>query len=144
MSVAGNNLGIKPPVVSTVLPLGATMGMDGTAMYMALLSMFAVQAFGIDLQPSDYALLLVSITFVAMGVAPIPSSSLFLLIAILSGIGISPEQTALLVGFILPIDRPLDMIRTIPNVTTDLAVATVVARLEGEIDLDIYHARPVE
>ncbi|MDT9599717.1 dicarboxylate/amino acid:cation symporter [Sphingosinicella rhizophila] len=141
MAAAEDRLGIKPPVVATVMPLGSTMSMDGTAMYMALLSMFAAQSFGIVLQPSDYLLLLLSITIVAMGTPPIPSSSLFLLVAILSGVGIGPEQTALLVGFILPIDRPLDMIRTIPNVTSDLAAATVVAKWEGEIDLDIYHAR---
>lgn len=144
MSVAEHNLGIKPPVTSTVLPLGATMCMDGSAMYMGLLCMFAVQSFGIALSPSDYALLFFSIVSVTMGVAPIPSAALFLLVAVLSGVGISPEQTALLVGFILPIDRPLDMIRTIPNVSSDLAAATAVARWENEIDLDTYHAAPVE
>src|SRR3546814_10866616 len=98
MSVAGKNLGIKPPIVSTVLPLGATMSMDGTAMYMAILSMFAVQAFGVVLTPADYLLLGITTVTVAMGTAPIPSSSLFLLTAVLTGVGISPEQAALLVG----------------------------------------------
>jgi Na+/H+-dicarboxylate symporter len=56
----------------------------------------------------------------------------------LSAIGVTPEQTALIVGFILPFDRPLDMIRTVPNVTCDLAIATVVARSEGEIDVAEY------
>lgn len=144
MSVAEKNLGIKPPIVSTVLPLGATMSMDGTAMYMAILSMFAVQAFGVVLTPADYVLLGITTVTVAMGTAPIPSSSLFLLTAVLTGVGISPEQAALLVGFILPFDRPLDMIRTIPNVTSDLSVATVVARWENEIDVDLYKAAPVE
>jgi len=144
MSVAEKNLGIKQPVFSTVLPLGATMSMDGTAMYMALLSMFAVQTFGVALAPSDYLLLGITTVTVAMGTAPIPSSSLFLLVAVLSGVGISPEQTALLVGFILPFDRPLDMIRTIPNVTSDMSVATTVARWENEIDVDVYLAPPAE
>src|SRR3546814_14787970 len=73
MSVAEKNLGIKPPIVSTVLPLGATMSMDGTAMYMAILSMFAVQAFGVVLTPADYLLLGITTVTVAMGTAPIPS-----------------------------------------------------------------------
>ncbi|WP_334657010.1 dicarboxylate/amino acid:cation symporter [Sphingomonas panaciterrae] len=137
MSVAEKNLGIGTPVASTVLPLGATIGMDGSAMYIAFLSMFAVQAFGVPIGPADYLVLLVSIVAIAMGTAPIPSASLFLLAAVLTGVGISAEQTALLVGFILPFDRPLDMIRTIPNVTSDLAVAAMVARSEGEIDLAI-------
>ncbi len=144
MSAAEHNLGIKQPVVSTVLPLGATMSMDGTAMYMGLLSMFAAQSFGVSLDAGEYAILFFSIVATSMGVAPIPSAALFLLVAVLSGVGISPEQTALLVGFILPIDRPLDMIRTIPNVTSDLSIATTVARWENEIDTDIYRAEPVE
>lgn len=142
MTVAERNLGIRAPVASTALPLGATIGMDGSAMYVALLSMFAVQAFGVPIGPSDYLVLLVTTVAIAMGTAPIPSASLFLLAAVLAGVGIAPEQTALLVGFILPFDRPLDMIRTIPNVTSDLAVATAVARWEGEIDLETFNAPP--
>jgi Na+/H+-dicarboxylate symporter len=118
--------------------------MDGSAMYIALLSIFAVQAFGIAIGPSEYLVLLVSIVAIAMGTAPIPSASLFLLAAVLTGVGITPEQTALLVGFILPFDRPLDMIRTIPNVTSDLAVAAVVGRSEGEIDLEVFNGRGPE
>ncbi len=141
MAVAQRNLGIRSPVAATVLPLGVTIGMDGAAMYIAMLSMFAVQAFGVEIGATEYLVLLVTIVAVAMGTAPIPSASLFLLAAVLSGIGVGPEHAALLVGFILPFDRPLDMIRTIPNVTSDLAVATTVARWEGEIDLDVYERR---
>jgi len=70
----------------------------------------------------------------------VPSGSLFVLAAVLAAIGIGPEQTAILVGFVLPFDRVLDMTRTIPNVTTDLACATAIARWEGEIDLDTYRS----
>ena len=72
--------------------------------------------------------------------APVPSGSLFILAAVLGSIGIGPEQTALIVGFILPFDRVLDMIRTVPNVTSDLAIATVVGRWEKEIDVEVYKA----
>ena len=138
IKVAEENLGIKPAVSSTVLPLGATIGMDGTAMYVAMLTMFSAQAFGVDLSLADYGLVAITTTLVAMGVAPVPSGSLFVLAAVLNVIGVTPEQTALIVGFILPFDRPLDMIRTVPNVTCDLSIATAIARWEGEIDVDEY------
>jgi Na+/H+-dicarboxylate symporter len=136
--VAEENLGIKPTISSTVLPLGATIGMDGTAMYIALLTMFSAQAFGVDLTPMQYVIIAGMTTIVAMGVAPVPSGSLFVFAAVLGAIGIPVEQAALIVGLILPFDRPLDMMRTVPNVTCDLAVATVVARSEGEIDVAEY------
>ena len=110
-------------------------------MYVAMLALFAAQAFGVDLSAADYLIIAATTTIVAMGVAPVPSGSLFVLAAVLAAIGVTPEQTALVVGFILPFDRILDMIRTVPNVTADLAVATAVGRWEKEIDVDLYHAR---
>lgn len=136
--VAERNLGVSPPVASTVLPIGATIGMDGAAMYVAMLTLFAAQAFGVDLALADYLVIAATTTIVAMGVAPVPSGSLFVLAAVLAAIGITPEQTAIVVGFILPFDRILDMIRTIPNVTSDLSIATAVARWEGEMDVEEY------
>lgn len=138
--VAQNNLGISKPVASTVLPLGATIGMDGAAMYVAMLTLFAAQAFGVPLDWADYLVIAATTTIVAMGVAPVPSGSLFVLAAVLHAIGITPEQTALVVGFILPFDRILDMTRTVPNVTSDLAIATAVARWEGEMDVNVYNS----
>ena len=144
LSAAEHNLGIKPPVASSVLPLGATINMDGTALYVALITLFAAQVFGIDLQLVDYLIIGVVTTLVSVGTASVPSASLFLLAAVLEVIGMTPEQTALIVGFILPFDRILDMMRTVVNITGDLAVATTVARWEDEIDEEVYLARPVE
>lgn len=141
MQVASDRMGIGKPVVSTVLPLGASMSMDGTAMYMAILCLFGIQAFGVALEPAQLLLMAVVTMTVALGTAPIPGSSLFLIAGILASIGIPPEQAALIVAFVLPFDRPLDMIRTVPNVTSDLAVATVVARKEGELDLARFEGR---
>ncbi|MCF8504973.1 MAG: dicarboxylate/amino acid:cation symporter [Caulobacter sp.] len=138
MRVAEENLGIKPAVVSTALPLGTTVSMDGTALYIGLLAMFAAQAFGVQLSLEQYLLIGVTTVMVAVGTAPVPSASLFMLAGVLTTFGITPEQTAILVGFILPFDRILDMIRTVPNNTSDLAVATVVARWENEIDVEVY------
>lgn len=135
MQVARDRMGIGKPVVSTVLPLGASMSMDGTAMYMAILCLFGLQAFGLALEPAQLLLMAVVTMTVALGTAPIPGSSLFLIAGILASIGVPPEQAALIVAFVLPFDRPLDMIRTVPNVTSDLAVATVVASKESELDL---------
>lgn len=144
MRVAQRNLGVSPTVASTTLPIGVTLSMDGTALYVALLAMFSAQVFGIDLSAADYLMVILTTTLVAIGTAPVPSASLFILAAVLSVIGISAEQTALIVGFILPFDRPLDMMRTVPNCTSDLSVAVVVARSEHELDEASYLARPVE
>ena len=139
MSVAESNLGIKPVVASTVLPLGATINMDGTALYVGIVSVFAAQAFGIELSLTDYLLVAASTTMVSVGTAAVPGASIFLMAAVMGTIGLSPEQIAIVVGFILPFDRPLDMMRTSVNVTGDLAVATAVARWENEFDEDIFY-----
>jgi Na+/H+-dicarboxylate symporter len=147
MQVAGTRMGIGKPVVSTVLPLGSTMSMDGTAMYMAILCLFGLQAFGVSLGPVQLLLMALVTVTVALGTAPIPGSSLFLIAGILASVGIPPEQAALIVAFVLPFDRPLDMIRTVPNVTSDLAVAMVVARHEGELDVAVFNGtagKPVQ
>src|SRR3546814_19389310 len=107
--------------------------MDGAAMYVAMLTLFAAQAFGLDLRLADYFVIAGTTTIVAMGVAPVPSGSLFVLAAVLHAIGITLEQTAIVVGFILPFDRVLDMIRTIPKVSCDLSIATATARWTKEM-----------
>ncbi|WP_404334819.1 dicarboxylate/amino acid:cation symporter [Sphingomonas sp. MMS12-HWE2-04] len=140
MRVAEQNLGVARPVFSTVLPLGASIGKDGTAMYVGLLSMFALQAFGVPLTPQVYATVLFTGALAAFGTAPVPSASLFMLAAVLSAVGVAPEQTALVVGFVLPFDRLLDMTRTVPSASANLAVATTVARWEGELDEAVYRA----
>ncbi|MCR5877724.1 dicarboxylate/amino acid:cation symporter [Phenylobacterium sp. J367] len=144
MRVAEENLGVSHAVASTALPIGTTVSMDGTALYIGILSMFAIQAFGLEVTPVQLLLAGLTTVLVAVGSAPVPSASLFMLAAVLSTLGVSPEQTALVVGFVLPFDRLLDMTRTVPNNTGDLAVAVTVARWEGELDETAYRARPVE
>jgi len=140
MRVAQDNLGLARPVYSTVLPLGASIGKDGTAMYVGLLGMFALQAFGVPLTPETYGLVLLTGALAAFGTAPVPSASLFMLAAVLSAVGVSPEQTALVVGFVLPFDRLLDMTRTVPSASANLTVATLVARSQGELDEAVYRS----
>ncbi|GJM12919.1 MAG: dicarboxylate:amino acid:cation symporter DAACS family protein [Pseudohongiella sp.] len=143
MSVAEENLGIRPIIASTVLPLGATINMDGTALYVGIVSVFAAQAFGIDLTLSDYVLIAGSTTLVSIGTAAVPGASLFLIAAVTQTIGLSPEQTAIVIGFILPFDRPLDMLRTSVNIGGDLSVSTAVANWENEFDREIFD-RPIK
>ena len=140
MRVAEKNLGVGRPVYSTVLPLGASIGKDGTAMYVGLLSMFSLQALGVPLTPLVYALVLLTGALAAFGTAPVPSASLFMLAAVLSAVGVPAEQTALVVGFVLPFDRLLDMTRTVPSASANLTVTTTVARWEGELDDDVFDA----
>jgi Na+/H+-dicarboxylate symporter len=134
MRVAERNLGIGRPIYSTVLPLGASIGKDGTAMYVGLLSIFSLQALGVELTPVVYGLVLLTGALAAFGTAPVPSASLFMLAAVLSSVGVAAEQTALVVGFVLPFDRLLDMTRTVPSASANLTVATTIARWEGELD----------
>ena len=142
MTVANHNLGITRPVYSTVLPLGAGIGKDGTAMYVGLLSVFSLQTFHMPLEASTYGLVLLTGALAAFGTAPVPSASLFMLAAVLSAVGVAPEQTALIVGFVLPFDRLLDMTRTVPSASANLVVCTTVARWEGELDEAAYRAPP--
>ena len=135
---ASENLGVKRSIAGSVLPLGATINMDGTALYLGILALFTAQAFGYDLTLANYFLIAFTAAIVSIGAAGIPSASLFLLAIVLDTFGVSAEQVAIIVGFILPVDRIMDMARTALNVTGDATVATAVAKWEGELDEDCY------
>jgi Na+/H+-dicarboxylate symporter len=143
LSVAEENLGIKPVVASTVLPLGSTINMDGTALYVGIVSVFAAQAFGIELSFADYVVMAGATTLVSVGTAAVPGASIFLMAAVMGTIDMTPEQIAIVIGFIIPFDRPLDMLRTVVNIGGDLSVATAVANWEDEFDKEIFD-RPVK
>lgn len=134
------NLGVKRSVSGSVLPLGATINMDGTALYLGILALFTAQAFGYELTAMNYLLIALTAAIVSIGAAGIPSASLFLLAIVLDTFGVTPEHTALIVGFILPVDRVMDMARTLVNVTGDAAVASTVAKWEGELDEETFRA----
>jgi Na+/H+-dicarboxylate symporter len=130
LRIALDDLRIAPGVAKTVLPIGASIGKDGTAMYVGLLSIFALQAVGVEPDLPMLAIVLLTGALAAFGTAPIPSASLFMLAAVLSAVGVSPEQTALVVGFVLPFDRLLDMTRTVASASANLTVTSVVGRWE--------------
>ncbi|MEX0644031.1 MAG: dicarboxylate/amino acid:cation symporter [Parvularculaceae bacterium] len=135
------NLGVKKSVAGSVLPLGATINMDGTSLYLGIVALFTAQAFGYQLEPQHYVLIALTCALVSIGTAGVPSASLFLLAIVLDVFEVTPEHTALVIGFIFPFDRLLDMMRTMVNVTGDAAVAVTVAKWEGELDEEAYRAK---
>lgn len=138
------NLGVSKSVAGSVLPLGATINMDGTALYLGIVALFTAQVFGYALEPHHYALIAVTAALVSIGAAGIPSASLFLLATVLEVFNVSPEHTALVVGFIFPFDRLLDMMRTVVNVTGDATVAVTVAKTEGELDEAVFRSKSAQ
>jgi Na+/H+-dicarboxylate symporter len=130
LAAAQDGLDVTPAVASAVLPLGATVNMDGTALYVAAVAVFAAQMFGLPLAPGDYALIALTTVLVSIGTASVPSASLFLMASVLATVGLSPAQVGIVIALVLPVDRLLDMWRTLINVTGDLVVVRVVDRWE--------------
>ena len=120
--------GVSNKVSSFTLPLGATVNMDGTALYECVAAMFIAQAYGIDLGFTTQFMIVLVALLTSIGVAGIPSASLVAISIILATIGLPMEA----VGLILVVDRVLDMCRTAVNVFSDSVAAVVIARLEGE------------
>ena len=131
METAEQNLGVSREVSSFVLPLGATINMDGTALYQAVAVMFIAQIYGVPLDLADQATIVLTATLASIGAAGVPSAGIVTLILVLQSVGLG-AHTAAGIALILGVDRILDMLRTAVNVTGDLTVAAVVARTEGE------------
>ena len=123
-----NRAGVSPRVTSFVLPLGATINLDGTALYEIAVVMFIAQAYGLDLSLGTQFMIAILALITSTGVAGIPSASLVAISVILGSVGLPLEG----LGVILAVDRILDMCRTAVNVFSDSCGAVVVARLEGE------------
>lgn len=140
ISCAETNLGVEKSVAGSVLPLGATINMDGTAIYLGLVALFAAQASGIDVSFTGYLMVALTATLVSIGAAGIPSAGLLLATTVMEEVGIPPDQSIKVIAFIFPFDRILDMMRTATNVTGDLAVACTVAKWEGALDEDVFRA----
>lgn len=129
-------LGVSEGVSSFVLPLGATINMDGTALYQGVCALFIAQAFGIDLETSDYLTIILTATLASIGTAGVPGAGLIMLSLVLSTVGLPIEGLAIVAG----IDRILDMARTTINICGDMMVAVLVAKSEGELSEETYHA----
>lgn len=127
---ARRNLGISNSVASFVISLGATINMNGTAMYLGLATLFGAQIFGVDLSWGDYGMIALLGTLGAVGAAGIPGAGLIMMALVFGAVGVPLETIAFVAG----VDRIMDMMRTTTNVSGDAAVATTVASLTGEID----------
>ena len=124
-----NNVGISKEVSAFVLPLGATINMDGTSLYQAVAAVFIAQAFGYDLDLASQLTIVLTATLASIGAAAVPGAGMVMLVIVLSSIGIDPEGIAL----IFAVDRILDMLRTVVNVTGDATVATIVASSDNQL-----------
>ena len=133
---ARKNLGVSQGVAGFVLPVGATINMDGTAIYQGVLALFIAQAFGIDLNAGQYLMIILTATLASVGTAGVPGAGLIMLGLVLTSVGLPLEGVALIAG----IDRILDMARTTVNVAGDLMTTTLVGRSENELDREIYNS----
>jgi len=124
------NLGVSNSVASFVVSLGATINMNGTAMYLGLATLFGAQIFGVDLTFGDYVLISITSTLGAIGAAGIPGAGLIMMALVFGSVGVPLETIAFVAG----VDRIMDMMRTTTNVSGDAAVAVTVAAMTGEID----------
>ena len=124
-----NQLGVDKEVSSFVLPIGATINMDGTSVYQAVAAVFIAQAFGMDLSFTTQLGIVVTASLASIGAAAVPSAGMIMLIIVLGQAGIPEAGLAL----IFAVDRPLDMCRTIVNVTGDATVSMLVAKSVGKL-----------
>ena len=129
MKSAQQNLGVSDEVASFVLPLGATINMDGTALYQAVAAEFIAQTLGIPLDLTAQLTIVFMALLASIGTAAVPSAGVVMLVVILEAVGIPAGGIALILG----VDRILDMARTASNVTGDLTVAVIVAATEGQL-----------
>ncbi|MBO1254946.1 dicarboxylate/amino acid:cation symporter [Alteromonas sp. 5E99-2] len=135
METARKKLGVGNSVSSFTLPLGATINMDGTAIMQGVATVFIAQVYGVDLTGSDYLLVVLTATLASIGTAGVPGVGLIMLAMVLQQVNLPVEGIALIIG----VDRLLDMTRTVVNVTGDCTVACIVAKSEGELNVDVYN-----
>ena len=130
METVEKRVGVDNEVSSFVLPIGATVNMDGTSLYQAVAAVFIAQAFGMDLGLTAQLGIIVTATLASIGSAAVPSAGMVMLVIVLAQAGIPEAGLAL----IFAVDRPLDMVRTVANVTSDCTVATIVAKSIGKLE----------
>lgn len=129
METCEKEIGVSEEVSSFVLPLGATINMDGTALYQAIAAVFIAQTIGMDLNLGAQLTIVFTALLASIGTAAVPGAGIVMLIIILESVGVPAAG----IGLILGVDRILDMCRTVTNVTGDAAVATIIAASEGQL-----------
>ena len=132
MKCVNENVKASNEVTSFVIPMGATINMDGTALYECAGVLFIAQALGIPLDASQQFIVVITALLASIGAAGIPSAGLVMLFIVTDAVGLQSDAVALWVGSMLAIDRPLDMFRTMVNISSDSVGAAVIAKSEGE------------
>ena len=128
-------LGVDRAVSSFTVPLGATINMDGTAMMQGVATVFIANLYGVDLGLSEYITVIITAVLASIGTAAVPGVGLVMLSLVFNQVGLPVEA----IGYLLGIDRIIDMTRTAINVTGDTVVSTIVAKSENRLDLDIFN-----
>ncbi|MEP2771097.1 MAG: dicarboxylate/amino acid:cation symporter [Fulvivirga sp.] len=129
MECVEDNMGVSKNISSFVLPIGATVNMDGTSLYQAVAVIFMAQMHLVDLSLGQQLTIVLTATLASIGAAATPSAGLVMMIIVLQSVGLNPAWIAI----IFPVDRILDMCRTVVNVTGDATVSTLIAKSEGEL-----------
>ena len=130
-------LGVSKQSASFILPLGASMNMDGVAIYLGICAIFFAQIFGIDLSFQQYLIIIVTSTIGSIGAAGFPGGSMVMMGMVLTSVGIPLEGVSLILG----VDRFLEMIRTLINITGDCAVTLMVDSWEGNLNKSVYYSK---
>ncbi|MFT7032390.1 MAG: Na+/H+-dicarboxylate symporter [Cyclobacteriaceae bacterium] len=129
MECIEDNMGVSKNVSSFVLPIGATVNMDGTSLYQAVAVVFLAQLHMVELNFAQQLTIVLTATLASIGAAATPSAGLVMMVIVLQSVGLNPAWIAI----IFPVDRILDMCRTVVNITGDATVSTIVAKSEGEL-----------
>ena len=136
MKVVEEKVGVSNKIASFVLPMGATVNMDGTAVFECAGALFIAQALGFELSMMDQATVVLVALLASIGAAAVPSAGLVVIFIVLEAIGLDSPNVNVIVGSMLAIDRPLDMYRTAVNIFGDSCGAAIIARSEGETGVD--------
>ena len=126
------HIGVDKEVSSFVLPVGATINMDGTSLYQAVAAVFIAQALGFDLTFADQLTIIITALLASIGSAAVPGAGMVMLVIVLEAVGFPADKLAIGLALIFAVDRPLDMCRTVINVTGDATVASLVAKSVGK------------
>lgn len=129
-----NHIGVKKEVSSFVLPVGATINMDGTSLYQAVAAVFIAQALSFDLTLLDQLTIILTALLASIGSAAVPGAGMVMLVIVLESIGFPSDKLAIGLALIFAVDRPLDMCRTVVNVTGDAAVSMLVGKSVNKFD----------
>jgi Na+/H+-dicarboxylate symporter len=127
------HVGVDKEVSSFVLPVGATINMDGTSLYQAVAAVFIAQALNFDLTFANQLMIVLIALLASIGSAAVPGAGMVMLVIVLESVGFPADKLAIGLALIFAVDRPLDMCRTVINVTGDATVSTLIAKLEGKL-----------